>query len=240
MKRAVAEQKEGVMGPLERIVKIFSSPREVFVYLKEKPDWLLPAIILAIVMVLSVALLFEPVLKQEQMKRFEESSQAGQMTPEQMEEARKRFEGGLGLIMSLVGAFVVNVVVFLLLVSGVLYGIFSLMGGDGKFKQVFSVVSYSSLVGVAATIIRVALMLARGSAEVYTSAALAVPGLATESTLFRLLNSFDIFTIWHVWLVIIGLAIVCGFTTKKAATGVLSLWGLWIVVKVVAGMFIGS
>ncbi len=228
------------MSAVERIVKVFFSPREVFSYLKEKPDWLLPAVIFAIVIILSTALLFEPVLKQEQMKRFEESSQSGQLSPEQMEETRKRFEGSLGLIMALVGSFIVNVVVFLPAVSGALYGVFSLMGGDGKFKQVFSVFCYSTMVGVVATVVRIALMLAKGSAEVYTSAALAVPGLSAKSSLFTVLNSFDVFTIWHAWLVIIGLVVVYGFTTKKAATGVLSLWGLWIVVKIVLAMVFGS
>lgn len=219
------------MNVVERIVKVFYSPREVFAYLGEKPDWLVPLIILMVVSVLAVFLTYSPIIKVEQMRRFEDSSR---FTQEQIEEMKKGFEGNRGLIIALAGTVVVAPIA-LLMVSAILFGVFSLIGGEGKYKKVLSVYSYSSLIAVLSIVIKTPLQLAKGSSQVYTSAALAVPGLSPQSTLFRILNSFDIFTLWQLWAVILGLATIYGFTTKKSAMGVLSIWAIWVVLKVGLG-----
>lgn len=219
------------MNVIERIMKVFYSPREVFTYLSDRPDWLVPLIILVAVSLLAVSLTYSPIIKPEQMKRFEDSSR---FTEEQMEEMKKGFEGNRGLIVALVSTVVVAPITFLV-VSGILYGIFSLMGGEGKFKKVLSVYSYSSLIAALSVVIKTPLQLAKGSVHVYTSAVLVVPGLSPQSTLFRILNSFDIFALWQVWAVTLGLAVIYKFNTKRSAIAVLSVWAVWVVLKVALG-----
>lgn len=219
------------MNWIERVIKIFYSPKEVFSWLSQKPDWAIPIIILIIVSLISVSLLYSPIIKPEQLKRIEDSSR---LTPEQIEEAKLRFEGNLPLVLALVSTGVVSPIA-ILIISGILYGMFSLMGGEGKFRQVFAVCSYSNLVAVLGVALKTPLQLAKGSSHVYTSLALVVPGLSTDSALFRLLNSFDIFALWQLWLLILGLGIVYNLSIKKSSIAIIALWVTWIAIKVGLG-----
>lgn len=219
------------MNWTERIAKMFYAPREVFSYISDRPDWFIPLIIYVGVSILGVSLIFSPIIRPAQIEKIEESSR---LTPEQTEEIKSRLEGNLPFIMTMVGTLVVTPL-GLIIVSAIFYGVFSLMGGGGKFKQVFSVCSYSSLIAALGVIVKTPLQLAKGSSDVYTSAALVAPGISPGSALFRLLNNFDIFTLWQLWVMIIGLGIVYNFSTKKSMIGVLSLWAAWVVLSVVVG-----
>jgi hypothetical protein len=44
---------------------------------------------------------------------------------------------------------------------------------------------------------------------------------------------------WEMWLWILGLAIIYRISTKKTATYVLSLWGIYIVISIIIGSIIG-
>lgn len=221
------------MSWIERVIKIFYSPREVFSYLNDKPDWIIPVVILVGVSLLMVSLTYSPIIKPEQVKRIEDSSR---LSPEQIEEAKKRLEGNFPLVIALVSTVAITPI-SLLIVSGILYGVFALMGGEGKFKKVFAVCSYSSLIAALGSGVKIPLQLAKGSSHVYTSAVLAAPGLSTKSALFRLLNSFDVFTFWQLWVIILGLGIIYSFSIKKSSIGVVSLWIVWVVLKVAVGGF---
>ncbi len=216
------------MNWMERVTKVFYSPREVFSHLNEKPGWFIPVLILVVVSLIAISLTYSPIIRPEQIKRIEASPR---LSPEQIEEARSRLEGNFPLVIALVGTVVVTPIA-LLIVSAVLYGIFSLMGSKATFKRVFAICSYSSLIAALAVVIKTPIQLAKGSSQIYTSAVLAAPGLSTESVLFRLLNSFDIFTLWQLWVVILGFAVICNFSMKKSSIGVVSPWVIYVVLKV--------
>jgi hypothetical protein len=118
------------------------------------------------------------------------------------------------------------------------------MGGEAKFKKVFSVVAWSSLVGVLAGIIKTPLILSKGTLQgVTTSLAILLPTPEpgqSPSVLYQLLTKFDVFTIWTIALYCIGLAVIYKFTTKKSATLVISLWIIWIIISVALGSIFGG
>ena len=59
-----------------------------------------------------------------------------------------------------------------------------------------------------------------------------MPSGSDDSVAFKILAKFDIFTIWQIALVALGLAIVYKFTVKKSASMVIGFWGLWIIISV--------
>jgi len=213
------------VNQVERILKIFYSPREVSSVLKEKPDWFIPVLVLLVVSLLSHYLIYPSILKPQQLRAIDDDPR---FSPAQREEIRGRLEGNIPLVAGLVGRTVVTVI-WLLLGSALLWGVFSLMGGEGRFKQVFSLFCYSSLIGAVAIAVKTGLQLAKDSLFVYTSAAIAVPGFPPNSPLVRFLDNLDIFALWQLWVLTVGLGVVFSFSTKKSAIGVLSMWAVWVV-----------
>jgi len=125
----------------------------------------------------------------------------------------------------------VGVIIYLLLISGVLFFVFNvLLGGDSSFKRVLSVFSYSTLIAIPKTIVHLPLAFAKQTANVQTSLGILLSPDAKETFLYRVLSGFDIFTLWQVIVVALGLAVMYNYTTKKTFSVVLILWILLIVV----------
>jgi hypothetical protein len=118
----------------------------------------------------------------------------------------------------------------------------TIMGGDGKFKKVFSVVAWSSLIGLVGNILRTLLTVSKGTSQgVSTSLAvmLPTPAWGQKTFLYRVLERFDLFAIWELIIWIIGLAVIYRFTTKKSATLIIGLWVIYSLFTIVLGGVLG-
>ena len=114
----------------------------------------------------------------------------------------------------------------------------AMMGGRAGFARMFSVVTYSALIGTASSVIKVPLMFVQHTVKVHTSLALVLPPEMEETFLFRLLGQFDVFTIWTLFLMAIGFSIVAAVDRKKAYAGVFTIWGVWVLIAAaLGGMF---
>jgi hypothetical protein len=116
--------------------------------------------------------------------------------------------------------------------AAVLFFIFNvLLGGDSSFRRVFSVYCYASLVAMLGMIVRFPLIMTKGDMNVQTSLALLLSPNAKDSFLYSVLSSFDVFSIWQVILVSMGLGVIYKYSTKKAFTAVVILWIIYILAK---------
>jgi len=115
----------------------------------------------------------------------------------------------------------------------------TILGGSSRFWTLFSMIGWSSMVGMLGGLLNTVLVLMKKTAHgVTTSLAMLLPTPNVgekPSALYRLLSQFDLFMIWQVALWIIGLSVLYKITKGKAAAVVLTLWGLWIVLAVVLG-----
>jgi hypothetical protein len=135
----------------------------------------------------------------------------------------------------------VGVLVSFIVVAAVLFFAFNvLLGGDSTFRRVLSAYCYSSLVAIPASIVKFPLVMAKGNINVQTSLALILSPDKQGSFIYSVLSSFDIFTIWQVLLLSIGLGVMYKFTTKKALMAVLVLWIIWILLKSGLGSAFGG
>ncbi len=200
--------------------------------------WLVPFLITVILMIGLNFYTMDIVMK-DQIARLE----ARDLTEQQMEVARsQKMEGAMkyiGVIATPVG----TLIVWSVLAGVLLFGCNTILGGEGKFKKVFSVVAWSYLVMMLGGVIKSFLIVSKGTSQgVTTSLALflPMPGIGEKaSLLYRFLSRLDIFTIWQIALWIIGLAVVYRFSPKKIANFVLPLWALYIVVAVLLGSILG-
>jgi hypothetical protein len=224
------------MSAVQKVIGIFTAPRQTFEAIDQKPTWLLPFLI-GIIFFIIFQMLTVDIQTSE---RFQLMENQGRLTPEQMDAARSQMQGPLKYAGLVAGPVVW--LIMLVILTAIFYVTANLtIGGDSTFKKVFSIVCWSGLIGSLSLIIMTFLILSKGTMQgvgLDLSVLLSTPALGEEkSTLYRLLSKFDIFTIWQIVLWIIGLSVTYKTTVKKAAVPILSLWALWIIVSVALGPF---
>jgi len=207
---------------LKRIISLFWEPTRSFTSIKdEKVNWMDFLIPFLIVTIISLATLpyVTPIAIKEQIARIEKSDKIPEA---QKELAIERIESGQGkpfaYIMSPVGIAISLFFIALLvqLISNFL------LGGEIKYLKSLAIVSYTQIIPTIGYLIKVPLMVSKGSTQVYTSLALFLE--PNGSFLFKFFNSIDIFTVWRVLLIGLGIAILNEIKPGKAIITFILLW----------------
>ena len=232
-------REEKTMGGASKVLSLFFEPRKVFESLKIKPTWLVPFIIVILLGMVFYYYAY-PIIMSEQVAKI----QANVKIPEEQKQAIiEKMQGGEHPPAWQLGITPIGGLIYLVIASAILFFVFNvLLGGDSTFRKVFSVYCYSALVGIPATIVKLPLTLVKKSTDVQTSLAILLSPDAKGSFWYNILSSFDIFVIWQVILISIGLAVVYKFTPKKSYTTVFVLWIVYVFLKsglssLLGGMF---
>lgn len=219
---------ERPMGGAAKIINIFFEPRKVFESLKIKPTWLVPFIIVALLGLGFFYYTF-PYMVDQQVERIRDNERIPEQQKEMIIERMKESSHPPAWQLAIAPA---GTLVALVIVSAVLFFAFNvLMGGDSSFRRVFSVYCYSALIAIPAMIVKFPLIMSKGNLNVQTSLALLLSPDAKDSFLYKVFSSFDVFTVWQVILVSMGLGVMYRHSTKKALTAVVILWIIWIFLK---------
>jgi hypothetical protein len=125
--------------------------------------------------------------------------------------------------------------VVFLLIGTVLYffACSVVFGGTAKFKQVWIVACWSSIIILIQMIIKTPLILAKNSVEAGLNLGLIFNADMVGTKLHSFFNVIDIFGIWHFIVVGIGLAILYKFTIKK---GIGISFAVWLLMVMVGGV----
>jgi Yip1 domain len=117
------------------------------------------------------------------------------------------------------------------IVAGLALAVFNaIMGGDASYRQVFAIVAHSGVIITLQQLFGLPLAYAREKMTGATNLAVFAPFLDDTSFAARLLGSIDLFILW--WLV--SLAIGLGVLYKKRTTPIAtSLIGVYVVIGVV-------
>lgn len=131
--------------------------------------------------------------------------------------------------MSFIGVFI-SFPIGLLIMSGILYAVLNaIMGGTAEYKQVMAVCAHSFAISSVGAVFAAAMNLARGS--ISTSVAnlgMLLPMLPERSFAANFAGAIDLFTIWWLVVLSIGLGVLYKRKTSSVATG------LFIVYAVIA------
>jgi hypothetical protein len=231
------------MNPLNRFISIFYAPKETFLSLT-RSKWVF---VIPIIVIYAVGMICYPAMKsylvEDQVSKLENNPLLDRLPEEQkretIEQTRKAildppvWQLALGLVWQAAATFVV---------AGVLFLIGStFLGGSTSYRGMLHVYSFAALVSVPEGIIKTVLIVAKKSMDVRTSLAVFLPGNDTTSMLFSLLNKIDIFSIWMVSLVVIGMSVfVPTVSPKKLAIWVVAFWVIWIVISAAVSSFAGG
>jgi hypothetical protein len=237
-KMSTVTKVEKNLGTLGKILAIFTSPKEAFQSIDNKPTWLVPFLIIVI-----LAILMQFFIMDIGFHDLIEKMEVREIPQEQIDIVQSKIEGPARYINLAV------IPILTLIIWSVTSGIFlfcgnTLMGGESNFKKIFSIIAWSGLIETAGGLLKTLLILLKGTTYgIVTSLAiiLPTPPLSEKpSIIYRILSAFDFFTIWKIILWIIGLALIYRFSTKKSSILVISIWIVWIIISVTSSTLFGS
>lgn len=219
-----------------RFAGIFFSPSGVFQELARRPAWLaaLLAITLTVATFNAVVLWSntgEKVVRQQMQEALEKSGR--QVPPETMDTQIKiyRYVGPAGVLVVLPVATVA--------LAGLVYLIFSIgMGGEATYRQTLSAYAHSGLIGILGGAVGTAIIFLRGDLKSSTAVTAFLPFLEENSFAYRFCQGLDIFLVWQLAVLSIGMGILSKVSTRKAATVIFSSYlAIWLIITVIRQAF---
>jgi hypothetical protein len=226
------------------MMNVFAAPADAYEGIRTSPArasvWVVPLIILMLLSSCFTWMMFtneamKAQFMDSQRTRMEAQVQAGKMSQEQADRAMDQMEksGGMMIVFGIIGAvLMITIMFFLVGLVFWLVGKFGLKaeGGYGKYLELYGA---SQWIGILGLIVTILLAVAYGSMYASPSGALAVlSNFNPKDTTHRLLNALNIFTIWQMVVVGIGMAKYAG---KSSGTGIgvgLGLWIVWVLISV--------
>ena len=124
--------------------------------------------------------------------------------------------------------FIVGVPLGALITGGILFAIFNaLMGGAATFKQVMAVVAHSQIISALAFLVTTPINYAKGTMTGATNLGVLFPMLDESSFMARVLASMDLFLLWWLFVLSMGIAVLY---KRKTSSVAMVLFGIFIVI----------
>lgn len=178
-----------------RILKVFFSPGEVFLALREKPVWLgavgVCGILVALSMILIPADIWVESMREQAMRRGTEMPS---------------FLASAGPIFRLASAVsgIIGIFLWVFFLSSVITVFFSfLLGDEGGYKQYLSVVSHALVITAVGSVLLLPLRIAQGDPTLTLNVGTFLPFLE-EGYAFRVLKLLDLFGLWSYSVMAVG------------------------------------
>ncbi len=227
---------EETMSFTDKAAGVFYEPSKVFESIKKSgvktADWLMPVLVLAIVASVSVYVRFStPELRYQSMQIAEQGIDKmvaeGKMSSDQAQVAKQRMEGGSsGFEWIGVGGALIATFIFFFILSAVwfLVGKFALKG-ELTYSHAMGIVGLSNWIAVVGMIIGIALSVLLARLDGGLNLGMFTP-MNVENKGYLLMARVDLFTLWSLFVVSVGLA---AFAGKKVIQSAAWVYGIWIV-----------
>ncbi|MFY9607565.1 MAG: YIP1 family protein [Blastocatellia bacterium] len=230
-------QEPARLGPIQRLIGTLFSPGETFEDVNRKPTWMVPALISVVSSIAFMWFLlfhFETGWREFMKKAMASRSGAAAPTGQDLEMAFMITKWSY-LIFAGVG-----VVIFILATAGIFALGMMLLQAKTTFKKVLAVVTWCwAATGLLQVIVTIASVLVRGgdtsSFNPQEMGSLSAANLGaflpdgTSAFVKGLASTIDVFSIWFLILLTIGLAAVAGSRKIKSSSVAPLVLGLWIV-----------
>ncbi|MBI4478016.1 MAG: YIP1 family protein [Acidobacteria bacterium] len=204
------------MGLFARVIGVLTSPGATFARIVADPR---PLLMLLFVMGFSAIVLggfFSTEIGKEAW--LDEAIRRSESFGRQVSDAQVR---GMERMLPYVAYFgigqaLIGIPVMTLVISGILFAVFNgFLGGTASFKQLFSVVVHSGAVSVLQQLFVFPLNYVRESMSSATNLAVFFPMLEENSFPARMLGTIDLFIIWWVSVLAIGLSVLYRRKTRS-------------------------
>ena len=210
-----------------RIIGIVVSPKETFQSVVAAPKWFGMLACTTLVAALFTALpLTTDAGQQAAIDRNEQTVKSfGVQVTDQVHEQMER--GAARMPYTTAASVIVASPIIVTIFAGILFAIFNAaMGGDGSFKQVFTVVTHAGVISVLGAVFGGAVNYFRGRMDNITNLGGLLPMLPEKSFISNFLGAIDLFLVWWLIVLAIGLAVLYRRRTRPIAITLLSVYGV--------------
>jgi hypothetical protein len=216
------------MGLAARFLGIITSPQDTYRAVVANPRWLGMLVLVTVIIAIFTALPMTTEAGKEATLRSQvEGMESFGMTVS--DQAYENMRRGMAMApYTTAGSILVVSPLFTVLFAGILYVVFNVaMGGDATFKQVFAVMVHASVISALQQLFTGPINYLRGSVTSATNLAVLLPMLDPKSFAGRLAAMIDLFLIWYLLVLAIGLAVLY---RKRTGPIAVTLYAIYAVV----------
>ncbi len=220
----------------QRFWEAIRRPAGVFIYLKEKPTILAPFLLRASALIIFL-IVSAPITAKLAVEQL--SGQAGQIPPQQLESATRMMQSPLMTVIAVISGLFALVIIWLLQ-AGVFNLIGSAWGDNQKYKVSLSLVSYAWVPLILRQILQsLAVLLSGEMVRPGLSALLSAETVTEPTGLSAFLSYLDLFSVWNLILLIIGISAIHKISRARSAVLVLGYWAAAVLLAVAASSLPG-
>jgi hypothetical protein len=210
-----------------RFIGVITAPRDTFASVAAHPKWFGMLALTAVIVALFTALpLTTETGRQAAIDQQVQQMQSFGMTVnDQMYEQMEKGAGRMPYVTAI--SVIVVTPIIGVIVAGLLFAVFNAaLGGEASFKQVFSVYAHAGAISAISTIFSGIINYFRGSMGSVANLGALMPMLPENSFAGRLLGMVDVFLIWYIVALAIGLAVLYRRRTQPIAISLLTVYAV--------------
>lgn len=218
------------MNVFSRFVGIITAPRATFESVVAHPKWLGMYVLTAAIMAFGAAL---PMTTEAGKQAAVDQQVSGmesfgmQVSDEMYEQMRQRTAF---LPYQTAGSIIIFGIIMSLLMAAILWAVFNAaMGGEATYKKILAIVIHGSVISALGQLFTGPINYFRGAVTSATSLGAVLPMLDDQSFIGRLAGMLDIFIIWWLIVLAIGLAVLY---RRKTQPIFITLFGVYAVIIV--------
>jgi hypothetical protein len=212
---------------LARFVGVLTSPQETFRSIVAHPKWF--GMLAATVILVAFFAILPTTTEEGKQAALDQQVSQMEAFGRQVDDAQyERMRQGMAFAPYVTGAMIlIFVPLMAAIISGILFAIFNAaMGGEASFKQLFSVVVHAGAVSSLAQVFTGPLNYFRGAVGSATNLGVLLPMIDEKSFLGRLLGMTDLFIIWWLIVLAIGLGVLYRRRTQPIAISLLAVYAV--------------
>ncbi|MDZ7723724.1 MAG: YIP1 family protein [candidate division KSB1 bacterium] len=232
------QSQEKDMNVFQRIINVFLAPTATFTAVREKPKWIIPFILILLIGLFTTFML-QPVIadmqKEAMIKQYEKMGMSQQEMDQALEKARQ-WSGLFVYPSALIG-------VAMMLAAGGLVWLFvgnTVLASSMTFHQAMGLNVYRYLIISLGGLIKLPIMLSKNSMDVHFSLATFMPSDASSGFLYKFLANIEVFNIWSIAVLCIGLAVITRADVKKVWPWVAALFLIYYLAAAGLGTAFGQ
>lgn len=232
---AAAGVTPGPKNLVARFIGIITAPKDTFRSVVANPKWLGMLVLTSLLVATFSAL---PMTTEEGKQaaidqQVQQRRSFGMETSDQAYAQMERMSGVMPYITF--GTVLVFSPIMAVIISGILFAIFNAaLGGEASFKQVLSVLVHAGAVSALSTVFSGVVNYFRGGVGSAANLGALLPMLPEHSFAANLLGTVDVFLVWYVFVLAIGLGVLYRRRTQPIA---IALFAFYAVVAVVIAIF---
>jgi len=210
-----------------RFFGVITSPKETFLSVVPYPKWFgMLALTTVIVAFFSALPMTTEAGRQAAIDQQVESMKSFGF--EVTDQVYAQMEKGAGRMPYTTGiAVLVMSPIFAVIIAGILFAIFNAaLGGEASFKQVFSVLVHAGAVSALSTVFSGTVNYFRGGVGSAANLGALLPMLPEHSFAANLMGTIDVFLVWYVIVLAMGLGVLYKKRTQPIAFSLLAVYAV--------------